>query len=327
MKHSKIVFFIVAALIFLVATLQIPSPIISELLFGWFRFIKRVVPNLTVRWDGIATFAVAFAVATTSGHYLLSWMVREINERRSMGRLINWTVRSTVLLAVAFMLLFVIGIAVTGVVHQIGWLAMSPESIRAEKTQSDHDNNLSTYRPGGIAETTQRNWLFHVLPFVPYIRPELVPTKAWNDPENADEFRTLVYEAICPSQGNPIFSPDGFGLSHRVGNVDVFGDPTVKRFRDIDDLGNTIFAGDVNAAFTPWGDPTALRSTQWGIREDWTSSIRGEVGFGSAHEGGALILMGDGATTFIGNSVDPVLLRQLGRARKEEISTGASDQP
>ncbi|WP_253155091.1 DUF1559 domain-containing protein [Stieleria tagensis] len=215
------------------------------------------------------------------------------------------------------MMLFVVGIGVSGVTHQVGWLITSPESLFVSKTQAVHDSDLSTYRPNTVSKSSDQSWLYSVGTYMLYQRPEIDDSKPWNSPENADNFRTLVYEAICPSQGNPIWSPDGFGLSHRAGNPDVFGNDSILRFNDFDGLGNTIFAGDVNAAFAPWADPDALRSLKLGVRDNWTSSKRGEVGYGSMHPSGALMLMGDGSIRFVDYKMDGKVFKQLGRHRKE----------
>ena len=294
----------------------LPIPIAKAMLTGWLGFALRVFPQVEVRPGGVAVFVVSFGSAIGLSHFLLRWLVSEINAKRSSDAQIRWRLRSSASLVLVCVMLFVVGIGMAGVTHQVGWLITSPESVFVHKTQTEQDSDLSTYRPGIISKSRNQSWLWTVGSHVLFQSPEIESSKPWNSPENADSFRNIVYEALCPSQGNPIWSPDGFGLSHRSGNPEVLGSDTPLRFSDFDSLGDTIFAGDVNAAFSPWADPDALRSLSLGIRKDWTSSQRGEVGYGSVHSSGALMLMGDGSIRFVDDGIDAKVLEQLGRRRK-----------
>lgn len=203
------------------------------------------------------------------------------------------------------------------VVHQVGWIATSPESVFVSKTQTSHDSALSVYRPDEVDPEEGQSWLFQTLTIANYMMPEIDQSQAWNSAPNAESFRTILPEAICLSQGNPIWSPDGFGLSHHAGNPNVFASKSPLRFRDFDSLGGTVFSGEVNAAFVPWGDPDNLRSLEFGVDKQWRESKRGSVGYGSVHPGGAHVLMGDGAVRFIDDHIDLRVLGQLGERQKD----------
>jgi hypothetical protein len=310
---------LVVCIVVLIGFLWVPAPVSSSLLMGWLSFALSVLPQVEVRPGGVAVFVISFGFAVGCSHFLIRWLVSEINPKRRPDAQIRWRLRSSVSLVLLCMMIFVVGIGMAGVTHQVGWLITSPEPMFVSKTQTIQDSELSTYRPGTVSLIRHQSWLFAVGTHMLYQRPEIDESKPWNSPENADNFRTVVCEAICPSQGNPIWSPDGFGLSHRSGNPDVFGSDSTLRFKDFDSLGDTIFAGDVNAAFAPWADPDALRSLKLGVRDEWTRSRRGEVGYGSAHPSGALMLMGDGAIKFVDNGIDARVLEQLGRRRKEDL--------
>ncbi len=310
---------LVFCIVVLIGFLWVPAPVSIALLMGWHSFALSVLPQVEVRPEGVAVFVFSFGFAVGCSHYLLRWLVSEINAKRQPDAQIRWRLRSSISLVLLSMMIFVVGIGMAGVTHQVGWLITSPEPMFVSKTQTIQDSDLSTYRPGTVSKIRDQSWLFAVATYMLYQRPEIDESKPWNSPENADNFRTVVYEAICPSQGNPIWSPDGFGLSHRAGNPDVFGSDSTLRFKDFDSLGDTIIAGDVNAAFAPWADPDALRSLKLGVRDEWASSRRGEVGYGSAHPSGALMLMGDGAIKFVDNGIDARVLEQLGRRRKEDL--------
>ncbi|TWU60271.1 hypothetical protein Poly51_05460 [Rubripirellula tenax] len=305
----------IGAMVLLAAT---PAPISTSLLFGWTDFAQSSASKVQPHAGGIAVALASFLVATTCCHYLVLWLAKECNSRRASDAKIRWSVRASFSVILLCTILFALGIAVTGIVHQLGWLATSPDPIFVGKNQLRGDSDLSTYRPNEIATTTQRNWMYHILPYSHYSQPELDETKAWNAEPNASTFRTVTYESICPSMGNPIWSPDGFGLSHNAGNPEVFESRSPIRFEDFDDLGNTIMVGEVDTALVPWGDPSGLRPLTLGIRDEWQQSASGEVGYGSLHANGMMMLMGDGSTRFVTNTTDPVLLESLSRRGKRE---------
>lgn len=308
---------VIATLVVLgVLVLWLPRLVATEILFGWIRFLGRVADKIHVRGDGLAIFLICFSLATSCAHTVIRWLVAEVNSRRDSVEQLRWSFRSSFALVMLCVMLFMLGMAVTGIAHQVGWLLSSPEPIHVQKTQTQIDSNQSTYRPHQIANHNQQSWLYHVLPFVSAVKPDIDEQQPWNSPSNAAAFKTIVYAGICPSQGNPIWSPDGFGLSHFAGNPEALQSETKLTFRDFDSLSDTIFVGEVNAGFSPWGDPQGLRRSELGLRDDWTSMPRGQVGYGSAHQYGGHVLLGDGAVVYLSSTIDPIVLEQLGQRRK-----------
>tara|TARA_R110002073_G_scaffold60209_9_gene151220 strand:+ start:427 stop:1386 length:960 start_codon:yes stop_codon:yes gene_type:complete len=304
------------AVVVLASLLLVPTDLLNSLLTGWLFFIGRVAPQVQFHSGGVAVFAVSFAISVACAHYLLSWGISQANAKRPAHALIQWRLKSSIAIVILCMLLFIVGIATTGIAHQIGWLVTSPEPIFISKTQTPHDSELSTYRPNTVEPDERQNWLYHIRAYANYEIPEIDPSLPWNSSNNADAFRTVMPDAICPSQGNPIWSPDGFGLAHNAANPAVFAVTPPHRFKDFDSLGETIVLGEVNAAFVPWADPDNVRSFQLGIRKNWENSERGQVGYGSTHLSGANMLMGDGSIRFIDDHIDARVLEQLGKAKK-----------
>lgn len=316
MSPRPLILLSLIVLITVVVLALVPWTMLASLIIGWLTFVSRVVPQVQWRPGGIGIFFLSFVVGVLCTHHLAGWLAREINAKRSTDNEIRWSLRSSLALNLLVIMLFVVGIGMTGITHQVGWLATSPEPMFVAKTQTQSDSERSTYRPGSISDRQSQSWLFQILLYMNYEMPSIDQTKPWNSVENAKAFRTVVYDAICPSQGNPIWSPDGFGLSHKSGNPNVFQSDTTLRFSDFDQLGETILVGEVNAAFVPWGEPHSDRLLNLGIRRDWSDAKRGEVGYGSVHSSGAIMLMGDGSTRFVADSIDPIVFAELGQIKK-----------
>jgi prepilin-type processing-associated H-X9-DG protein len=75
---------------------------------------------------------------------------------------------------------------------------------------------------------------------------------------------------------------------------------------------NTILVGEVNAGFKPWGHPINWRDPAAGLNGD--ANTFG----GPAKNNGTTFLMADGSVRFIGNGVDPEVLRAMSDPRAEK---------
>ena len=295
------------------------------ILVGWVGFLMRVGPQLSIRWDGIAIFVVMSSCSLGITHYLLSWLVGEIRRARpDAAKVTPWRFRQTVAALSILLMVFVVGVAMAGVVHQIGWMITSPKPLYVDAIQTETDSAQSLHRPGEPSERTSQSWIAATTPFLPALMPETDPDQPWNAEANADAYRRQVRDLICPSQGNPIWSPDGFGLSQVAGNPEWFRSDRPARFRDGERSGS-IMAGELSAAFVPWGSPHNGRPPELGIRRHWHGTPRGEVGYGSVHLEIAHFLLADGSVLAVSPTIDRVLLQQL--SRRQQPAARANDRP
>lgn len=286
---------------------------LSELTLGWIGYSLRVFPNVHVRWDGVAIFLVGFAIATACFHHLVQWWIKEKGVCSQDNEPVQWRLRSSVGIVLMFLSTFVVGISMAGVVHQTGWLLTSPTSLTVEKIQSNEDAEMSVYDPERTPAGT--SWLTAIRFFLPFMleddrEPNHTYDGPFNNSVNAKNFKRVLPAALCPSQGNPVFSKDGFGLSHVVANPSALGGNLM------DKNSSSIMLGEINTGFTPWGSPHNFRNPALGIRQDWRGTNKEKVGLGSQHTRGVVVCLVDGSTQFLSEATDPEVLRQLANATK-----------
>jgi hypothetical protein len=107
--------------VFVLLTCVGGEPLIESafhLAVGWIRHLVRVLPGVTIAWSGIALFAIALLAALCLAHGTTRWLWNDPSR--------PWRWKWTLLGGVAVILMFVSGIAATGVVHQVGWMVRSP---------------------------------------------------------------------------------------------------------------------------------------------------------------------------------------------------------
>jgi hypothetical protein len=230
-------------------------------------------------------------------------------------------------------LLFATGICIIVVVHQLAWLATTEKriySMRPSILHSDSGNHLyeigratwkyeesqHRYPPGGSFDqhgTPLQSWETLLLPYSEYweysefenrAKPDL--NLAWNDPRNAQYFKTVVRIFVNPGVDGPRSDSQGYGLSHYAANARVLGPgPPMRKEEITDGLSQTIMAGEVNANFRPWGDPLNYRDPAEGVQKS-------PDGFGGPwSDGGTHFLMMDGSVRQVSKDIDPAILKAL----------------
>lgn len=241
-------------------------------------------------------------------------------------------------------LLFAVGISLTGIVHQAGWLFTSREPTYVQTFRwgsGDSRNNLkqialaiqnyhdafSKGPPGGTFTPEGEmlhSWENYCLVFLGYSSGDIDFKMPWNHPRNEKYFKCLIPQFLNNSLPSPpVLDEHAFGLSHYAANCRVLGPNTNLRWEDIHDgASNTLLIGEVNADFKPWGHPANWRDPARGIN-------RSRHGFGgSPYAGGAYFSMADGSVRFVREGVDPQVLRALSTpAGGEEVDPFSLEPP
>jgi hypothetical protein len=340
-RFLRILSFGLVALVLLSCIGQgVPFDVVCALAFGWILFLMRVLPEVRINWDGVATAATCLVFFAIGSHVFLGWFYQQVaGEKDPVDR--RWRRRWTGWLVGGILLMFVSGLTAAGIVHQVGWLITSSEPIvqggmgpvvwRAQSTNNlkqigmglhQYQEALGAFPPGGTFDRQGRpvqGWQARILPYIEhrnlYDRIDFgIP---WDDPRNASAFQTTVslylYPGIAEKTG-----ASGYALSHYAGNVRMLGGNGPRSLRDVTDgTSNTLMAGEVVSRFKPWGDPTNWRDPAQGIN-------RSAEGFGSRAPGGASFLMVDGSVRFIKDRVDARVLEALSTPRGGE--SVSSDQ-
>jgi prepilin-type processing-associated H-X9-DG protein len=325
---------ILACLVFFTAT---APDVVGALLFGWAVFLNRVLGRMAVDRGTVAVCLTALVLFTAGIHAAgRSW-------RRTAEKKPAWSLRCTVAAVAILFVLFAAGVALVGIVHQVGWLAASAEPFRVETVKSrwrgNSSNNLrqiamalhnyaDTYGslPQGGSFTPEggmlHSWETHTLVFIGY-SPSTIDLKIpWNDPRNTPSFQSVLPVFLNPDLTGNERDADGYGLSHYAANVEVMGPNRSLKLNDITDgTANTLLVGEVNAHFQPWGHPVNWRDPAKGVN-------RSPHGFGGAPEaGGANFVMADGSVRFVSEKVDTMVLRALGTPNGgEPIDVTALDE-
>lgn len=127
----KIVYLLLALVLVVTALIALTLLGIGEafviggvrLLTGWVTFLPERLPKATVNWGGVGMLLVCAAVTAAFAHNFCSWFWR------GTGHETHWQPRWTGAGLGVLILLFISGMAVTGVAHQVGWLMHGSERI------------------------------------------------------------------------------------------------------------------------------------------------------------------------------------------------------
>jgi prepilin-type processing-associated H-X9-DG protein len=310
-----------------------PIELVTNLAVGWFIFMNSVAPKVTVNWGGVALGTIALALFSGGLHAFLFWLYDRVRQTANDGVFridTGWKPRWTAAVVEIVLLIFVAGIAATGMTHQLGWLLASEDpwlsqgGARRAARRAQSVNNLKqiglgleiyhsgfgSFPPGATAgEYGQllQSWQTALLPYLEHgpLYAEIDQRLPWDDPRNASVFRNKVWTFLNPAVELQQ-DANGYALSHYAANAHVLGGlGHIRQDAITDGISTTILAGEAAGDYSPWGRPGNWRDPARGINQS-------PDGFGSPFRGGANILFADGSVRFIKDSVNPKILAALG---------------
>ncbi len=333
MSIRGFIWIIISIILFVVLTspgLLFLLQMLFYLLVGWVFYLKRVLPEVQIGWSGVGMGATCLVLLAFGLHGFMRWMAREVNPGQVWKR--KWT--GAMILGV--IALFVSGMSVAGVTHQVGWLLTSKEPllmggdrIVLQRMQSinnlkqigfsvwNYETEHSSFPPGTIVTDSGQplhGWPTLLLPYMELTKlsNKIDLSLPWNDPTNAAAFQTHVYPYMNPRLGSTA-NPGEYARIHYASNARVLGGDRRLTARDFTDgTSSTIIGGEVAGQFKPWGHPVQWRDLGLGINQS-------PDGFGSPFPGGAQFMMADGSVKFLKNSISPTVLKALATPNGGEV--------
>jgi prepilin-type processing-associated H-X9-DG protein len=312
--------------------ISIPIEFIAIITLGWIWFLARTLPEIQVAWAGVATASICLILFAVGTHGFLGWLYPHFpgkgNAQDPGNR--RWKWRWTGSLVAVTILMFVAGMSVVGMTHQLGWLLTSKErlifwsgSARDAARRAQSTNNLKqiglalhaygqsqqSFPAGGTFDRMGRplhSWQAMILPYIELqdLHDRIDFSIPWNNPRNAPLFQTEIPVYLQP--GVPAKKDAaGYALSHYAANAHMLGGDHARALRDVTDgTDSTLMAGEAMANFKAWGDPTNWRDPTLGLNKS-------PHGFGSPWPGGVNFLFVDGSVRFIKNTIDPAVLKAV----------------
>lgn len=295
---------IIVTLIVGIVLLAIPisRDVTIAIVLGWVSFVRRVFPLVTIDWLNTALFIGSLVGLVVLLHAFLRWLYRETS-----GGARSWSLRWTAMTVVTTVLMFVAGISMIGVVHQVSWVAVGAEPMTTRALPNTGHSAIHLAVIGNQFEYGSGRWwpyAGHSWAAKMVAHRTVDPELEWDHPFNAVCYKHAVARFINPELGlREVFDERGFGLIHYAGNVRVFEGGPNDTFAPADGASNTLLIGEVNANFSPWGKPGNVRDPAIGLgRPD---------GFGGAAPDATQFLMVDGSVRSIPNDIDPSVLKAL----------------
>jgi len=115
-----------------------PVELLFGALFGWISYLSRVGPQIRPDWAAVGMGVGALALFAVGLHWFLAWFYAAANaaktsssEAASFGQSpgAGWLMRWTLSVVVIVVMMFVAGISMVGITHQVVWLANSKEPM------------------------------------------------------------------------------------------------------------------------------------------------------------------------------------------------------
>lgn len=109
------------------------------LVFGWIAFLERTLPRITWNWDIVGMGLLCVVLILFLAHRFLTWLAK--NAATARATTWRWPWKWTWCGLSAVMVFFLVGMAVGGMAHQIGWIITSPDPWFEIKGRNFQDMN------------------------------------------------------------------------------------------------------------------------------------------------------------------------------------------
>ena len=258
-----------------------PAELVVYLAIGWIPFLGRVGPQIEPDWGTVAIGCIALAVFAFGLHFFLRWLYAALPAKTAAAaspasQSATWRFRWTVSAVAIIVMLFVAGISMVGITHELAWMATAEEPlvrsgfsrrIGSAHNQLEMARSLELYSeqkaflpPGtrlGQRGEALHGWQVSILPYVmPDLAEMIDRDRPWTDERNREAFSSQIKVFQFPETSAPTTDAEGYALSHYAANQHVIGGTRKLKLDEITDgTANTILLGEAAGNYKPWGHP------------------------------------------------------------------------
>jgi hypothetical protein len=261
-------------------TVQIPYFLFA----GWIHYLIRVVPQVRPDPSTVATAIGCFVVIVLGFH----WFARWLYSARMQDGQPQWSWRWTFRIVAVVVLMFAVGVASVGIVHQTGWLITSEEPIIRNRREAVpriysqqnlkqhglaihnfadmHNGQLPVlaFTPDG---RPLHSWQTAILPFIEQedLFKAIEKDKPWDHPANRSAIEVELKVFLHPGEKNTK-AANGLPATHYAANVLALGGDRPRKLMDFPEgTANTILVGEAVRNPRSWADPLGGRNPKLGL--------------------------------------------------------------
>jgi len=321
----------------------LPLQFLAILLFGWAWHVYRLVGLVRIDWPELAGAAFLLSVFGLGLHWFCSWFASaksarqnsetsefpEVDKSIAIEAKSLWRPKWTVAIVAVVLLMFIAGISMVGVTHQVAWLFTAKEPLLTsgmEAARRSHSQNnlkqmgiglvnyhdtLGNFPPGATSDGEGKllhGWMATLLPYVEQNQlAEKIDYKLpWSDPANEKSMKTIVKSFALPYSQVPHRDAKEYALAGYASNQHLIGGtgPGLKMDQIGDGTSNTLLAGEAFGNYKPWGHPRNWRDPALGINQS-------PEGFGGPRKSGGVMVLADGSTRHLSAETDPAVMKAL----------------
>lgn len=321
---------VVIAIILVLFALMLPGIALPfYLVFGWITFLWRSSKEMTVNFGSLLWFVVGLCLLVALTHTTMRWWFALPGATGGTPAIPRWSFRRTVTLVSTVLALFVAGVCLVGMTHEVSWMATSKEPLflanRNHHQRADSRNNLKQFGlafhnyhdvthelPAAITFNhvgqVRHGWVTQLLPDMDQqslhatIRLDL----PWSASENRPAFQKVIHGLTNPllSRRYPQEETEYSTIDYAANSLVVQPGQSLSLSEIKDGTSNTLLAGEVATESQPWGKPRNTRDPRLGLNQS-------QHGFGSPFPSICQFVLADGSVKTIDEKIDPKVLEAI----------------
>ena len=152
--------FLLVVFVILQGMFGLPTDLIPGLLFGWIEFIATVLRHVTINPLMVAEGIVTLVLIGAGAHFFFARLYQRVHQTESgPAPALSWRWTWSICAIAGFLLLFVSGMAISGVIHHTVWLKTTSEPLRNSSWASTDTKRLMKHVGGQLAKCLENKAL------------------------------------------------------------------------------------------------------------------------------------------------------------------------